>query len=286
MLTRIITAIVLIIATLAWLFIADYPVFTMGALLIYTVGAWEMGPLVGYAQRIPFLVLACVLSSALFFIAPPGLYVSHEVPAVLKVIICSSLPLWLVSLPLLWRYPQGQEWAHHKLYATIYGLWLLVPFLFALLTLRAQNYALDPKAGAYLVLSVMALVWCADSGAYFCGRFLGRHKMLPNVSPKKTLEGLLGGIVTALLGLFVFTKLGCFGSFAEQPLNLTVSGVLVILFSVEGDLVESMLKRIAGIKDSGRIFPGHGGMLDRIDSQLAAVPLFLTFNWLLGGELF
>lgn len=286
MLIRIITAVVLIAATLAWLFVADYPVYTMGALFIYTVGAWEMGPLLGYRNRIPFLVLAMLLSSLLFYIAPPGLYLTEPVTMLLKTLISSSLIIWLLSLPLLARFPQGQEWARSKLLTTVYGLWLLAPFLLGLLVLRAHNFGADPKSGAYLVLGVMALVWCADSGAYFCGRFFGRHKMLPNVSPKKTLEGLLGGIITAVAGLFIFKALGFFGLFAQHELSLLLSGILIILFSVEGDLVESMLKRMVGIKDSGKIFPGHGGMLDRIDSQLAAVPLFLTFNWLFNGELF
>ncbi len=286
MLTRIITAVVLIAATLAWLFVADYPVFTMGALFIYTVGAWEMGPLLGYKKRVPFLILAMLTACVLFYLAPPGLYVTGGIPRLVKLFIGSSLLLWVLSLPLLARYPDGQRWAANRVLTTLYGLWLLSPFLLGILVLRADNYLADPQSGARLVLAVMALVWCADSGAYFCGRALGRHKMLPAVSPKKTLEGLLGGLVTALIGLFCFYKLGWFGEFSSPQSALWVSGCLTIVGSVEGDLVESMLKRMVGIKDSGRIFPGHGGMLDRIDSQLAAVPLFLTLFWLMSGELF
>ena len=162
----------------------------------------------------------------------------------------------------------------------------MVPFIIGLLILRASEYGSDPKAGGFLVLSVMALVWCADSGAYFAGRFFGKHKMLPNVSPKKTLEGQIGGIVTALIGLYIFIELGWFGQYAINEGALYAASILTIVFSVIGDLVESMLKRLAYIKDSGTIFPGHGGMLDRIDSQLAAIPVFLTSLYIFSGVLF
>ena len=110
--------------------------------------------------------------------------------------------------------------------------------------------------------------------------------MLPNVSPKKTLEGLIGGIVTALIGLYIFIELGWFGQYAINEGALYAASILTIVFSVIGDLVESMLKRLANIKDSGTIFPGHGGMLDRIDSQLAAIPVFLTSLYIFSGVLF
>ena len=110
--------------------------------------------------------------------------------------------------------------------------------------------------------------------------------MLPNVSPKKTLEGLVGGIVTALMGMYVFLELGWFGQYAVNKAVLILACIMTIIFSVIGDLMESMLKRLVNIKDSGKIFPGHGGMLDRIDSQLAAIPIFLSTIWIASGEIF
>ncbi|MGN1281607.1 MAG: phosphatidate cytidylyltransferase [Succinivibrio sp.] len=286
MLIRIITAVVLIAAVLAWLFVADYAIFAMGALFMYAVGSYEMGPLIGFKKKIYFVAIALVASTLMFRITYPGRYVVEGIPAVSQYIVLSGILVWLVSIPLLLKYPKDTAWHRNIFINTLIALLMLIPFLQGLLILRATDYGFDRNAGALLVLSVMALVWCADSGAYFSGRFFGKRKMLPNVSPKKTLEGLAGGIITALIGLFVFVKLGWFGQYALNMPVLVISSVITIVFSVIGDLVESMLKRLAGIKDSGKIFPGHGGMLDRIDSQLAAIPVFLSCNWLFSGELF
>ncbi|MGN0894954.1 MAG: phosphatidate cytidylyltransferase [Succinivibrio sp.] len=286
MLTRIITAVVLIAAVLAWLFVADYEIFAMGALFMYAVSSYEMGPLIGFKKKYYFVAIALIASTVMFKFTNPGRYIIEGIPSVAQYIVASGLLVWLVSIPLLLKYPKDTAWHNNLIVNNVIALLMLVPFLQGLLILRASDYGFDRHSGALLVLSVMALVWCADSGAYFAGRFFGKTKMLPNVSPKKTVEGLIGGLICAVAGLFIFVELGWFGQYASNMPVLIISGVITIIFSVIGDLVESMLKRLAGIKDSGKIFPGHGGMLDRIDSQLAAIPVFLTCNWLFSGELF
>ena len=116
----------------------------------------------------------------------------------------------------------------------------------------------------------MLIVWATDTGAYFAGRTLGKHKLMPSVSPAKTLEGLAGGLLTSMLivaGVMYFSP--------QQELGLLVVVTLITaLASAFGDLSESMFKRVAVIKDSGTILPGHGGILDRIDSLTAAFPVF------------
>lgn len=281
--TRIITAFFLIAAVLAWLFLAPWAFFVMGALLIYIVAAWEMGPLLGYKSRIPFLVLCSAAASGLFMAAPPGEYISAGAPELVYEVALAGMPLWLISLPLLVYYPRGSAWHHNLIAATVFGLLMLLPFLAALLILRSTDYAADDRAGAWLVLAVMALVWAADSGAYFAGRALGKTPMIPRVSPHKTMEGLAGGILLALLAMLLMVRLGWFGSMGADLVTLLTASFFAILFSVAGDLTESMLKRLTGVKDSGKIFPGHGGMLDRIDSQLAAVPVFVCISRWLGG---
>ncbi|MDY6321297.1 MAG: phosphatidate cytidylyltransferase [Succinivibrio sp.] len=279
--TRIITGVILVAAVIAWLFFASYEVFAIGALFMYVVGAYEMGPLIGFKSRLSFVTLAVVAACIVFYFAVPGKFVTGEIPAWCYALTASGIALWVIALPLLYKFPKGCLWHKNRFLASVFSLWMLLPFLIGLLILRSSGYAQNPLQGAFLLAAVMALAILADTGAYFCGKALGKTPMIPRVSPHKTLEGLAGGLLLALLGMLVFIKLGWYAGYEAALIPMLVIGALTVLFSVVGDLVESMLKRLAGIKDSGRIFPGHGGMLDRIDSQLAVIPVFTGLNYLL-----
>ena len=130
-----------------------------------------------------------------------------------------------------------------------------------------------------LLLFLFLIVWGADSGAYFAGRKFGKNKLAPNISPGKTIEGLLGGLLVVVLITLLF-GLNNWGFDRQQVVAMMVIAILCALFSVAGDLTESRVKRIAGVKDSGNLFPGHGGVLDRIDAFTAAAPIF-SLGWLL-----
>lgn len=148
----------------------------------------------------------------------------------------------------------------------------------------ASVVALHSEAsGPVLVLYLFVLIWLADSGAYFAGRALGRHKLSPAVSPGKTWEGAIGGLAGAAVAALVLVL----GGFAGQlPLAAFVTlSLLVALVSIGGDLWESRLKREAGVKDSGSLLPGHGGMLDRVDSLIAAAPVYVLGLSLIRGAL-
>jgi phosphatidate cytidylyltransferase len=123
--------------------------------------------------------------------------------------------------------------------------------------------------GLAWVFAVLAVGWLGDTGAYFAGRAFGRHALYPKVSPKKTWEGAAGGITLATVGLFVVSELGLP---ALSALDVLILGPLLCVAGIFGDLAESMLKRSFGVKDTGRIMPGHGGLLDRIDSVLFVAP--------------
>lgn len=145
------------------------------------------------------------------------------------------------------------------------GICIFVPFALSLNILQT-------KFGAGYVLYVLALIWANDIGAFFAGTAYGKYLLAPTVSPKKTLEGLYGGIV---LGIVVIICGGFFLNIHGIRWSLWIMlGMVVSLWSVIGDLFESMLKRQAKVKDSGNLLPGHGGIYDRIDSLVAAVPLF------------
>lgn len=171
---------------------------------------------------------------------------------------------WVLNLFWVMHYPDKAEYWQSSFRRLVMGVWVLLPAWVGLNVLR--------ESGAVWLLFVLLLVWCADIGAYFAGRSFGRRKLAPRVSPGKSWEGVLGGLAcTAGLAVVyaLWQGLGAGGLFV-----LLLATLLVTLASVLGDLFESMLKRQRGIKDASNLLPGHGGVLDRIDSLTAALPLF------------
>lgn len=180
----------------------------------------------------------------------------------------ASVVIWLMALSWVRVFPTSTTWYGKQL--ALMGVVILTASITAIFYLW--------QLSAWWLLYVFLLVWCADSGAYFVGRKLGRRKMAPNVSPNKSMEGLAGGLITGLLFVVIISvfKLQLTGA---ALIAFVALSALTILASVLGDLFESMLKRRANVKDSGTILPGHGGVLDRIDSLLSATPIFALGFW-------
>ena len=173
-----------------------------------------------------------------------------------------------MALFLLVLYPRGTDiWFNNKSITISMGVMTILP------ASQSLNFLHDNfQAGAIILLYVLALVWIADSAAYFSGRALGKKKLAAAISPKKTVEGLAGGMVfslvyAAICGVFFHFSLSNWFCFV-------MISVVAALFSVVGDLFISMLKRCAGVKDSGKLLPGHGGIFDRLDGVCAAIPVF------------
>lgn len=183
---------------------------------------------------------------------------------------------WLVSL--LWLRHSGfarDPGGYSRMLKLAAGALATIPAWTAV----GYIHAGQPHGDRWLLVALF-VVWGADTGAYFTGRKLGRHKLAPRVSPNKTIEGLLGGLVVGVgVGLLAALSTGI--PVARLP-GLAVVCLVAALFSVIGDLVESLLKRQAGVKDSGRLIPGHGGVLDRVDGVLAALPAFALGKAVLG----
>lgn len=219
-------------------------------------GAWEWS---GFLQvRSLFTRLLYVLLTALWFVAGSALAFRQ---GQLDVVLWVAALWWLFALAWIGFAPgKCGRWP-----AAIAGWFVLAPAGVALLWIWV-----DPSYGLPWLLYVLLLVWSADTGAYFAGRAFGRHKLAPRVSPGKTWEGAVGG----LLGVTVLAVLAAPLLGAQRPVLLVVS-LVIGCFSIVGDLIESLFKRHAGLKDSGRLIPGHGGLLDRVDSILAAAPLLL-----------
>jgi phosphatidate cytidylyltransferase len=150
--------------------------------------------------------------------------------------------------------------------------------------LRYHQYAVGALAGTVLVMFPIAVTWATDTGAYAFGRMFGKHKLIPSVSPAKTIEGALGGLIIAVLGAWLYVQflLEPLASLSLIPLGILAFGIIVGVVGQTGDLVESMLKRDAGVKDSSKLLPGHGGILDRFDSLLFVLPVaYLLLGYLL-----
>ena len=253
--------------------------------LISLLGFWEWTqfsgiPSLAYPMRVAVLLLSVLFIAVTFWIIP------YDIPSLTQV-LDSHLKLltlgniwWLVAIALVINYPEKLAfWQKSFILKFAFGVLTLIPFLWSVILLRSVNYSVDPYYGAKLVLLVCLLVWSADSGAYFIGKYFGRYKMSPLVSPNKTIEGLFGGVLVSFIVGWAYTY--SFDIKCGSPvLMLFISGATVMM-SVLGDLVESMFKRVADIKDSSNLIPGHGGVLDRIDSLTAAFPIFafLYFNF-------
>jgi phosphatidate cytidylyltransferase len=155
------------------------------------------------------------------------------------------------------------------------GVFVVFPAFVGLMTLHGSE-----PYGHWWTFLALAIVWAADIGAYFSGRFLGKRKLAPNISPGKTWAGVVGAFVAGAL----IAELGgwLLGVEGAGLFGLAVLAVVTVAAAVVGDLVESLMKRHAQVKDSGRMFPGHGGLLDRMDSVFAAVPVFALGKLLLG----
>ena len=259
---RIVTAVVLVaVLLLAFLLLPK----AFGAVLIafFVFGAaWEWSGFLGHpgsAGRLAYVV-AVAMATGLAEVAVPGI-----VP--ISTVAAASMLWWAFAFVWILRYqpPIG------RLAAMVCGILVLLP---AWLSLVALLYT--RVDGRKLLLLALATVWAADVGAYFAGRRFGRVKLAPQVSPGKTWEGVIGGLICAALTAAAGAAVLGHPVGPALPLGLSVAAI-----SVVGDLTVSMFKRNAGLKDSGNLFPGHGGVLDRVDSVTAAAPLFvLEAGWL------
>ncbi len=240
--------------------------------LFVAMAAWEWSALAGVEARLARTgyVVLMLLCLPLVWLLAPGAWHAF--------ILALAALWWLVlalRLTLIQRIDQAPPLEPSLL---VLGALLLVTPWLALVHLHAM-----PAHGPLIALSLLMLIWIADSAAYFSGRRFGRAKLSALLSPGKTWVGVYTGVATAAgWGLLVALMLGL-GT--TQGLLLLLICVLTAVMSVVGDLFESLLKRRRGMKDAGSLLPGHGGILDRIDSLIAAAPIFtLGFIWLIGGQ--
>ncbi|MBU2886976.1 phosphatidate cytidylyltransferase [Gilvimarinus agarilyticus] len=266
---RVITAIVLAAVFLGVLFFLPIPLFPAFVATIVLISAWEWANLCGFTalwQRALYVIFqAAAIAGAALYVGALPLGGATPIDAELhyRPILIAGCTWWALALLWVQGYPTSALLWRHPALRAVMGFFVLVP------TWAGLSYVRLQEQGAWLVLMIVAVVATADIGGYFVGRRFGQRKLAPNVSPGKTWEGFLGGVsANVCLALLVWF-------FTGQALWAIIALVLpTSLVSVLGDLLESMVKRERGIKDSSALLPGHGGVLDRVDSLTAAVPVF------------
>ena len=276
--TRVITALVLLGAFLAALFWLSSPAWAVFVGVLVVPAAWEWGKLIRLPRlaRGLYVLIVAAVCAALFGLeqakSPTGAVVLQpdglQIGGLHAAVYLGASLFWMVVVPLwLWRswLPQTR-WL-----AALTGLLVLVPIWLALVELR--------KLGPSLLLLLMSVAWISDSAAYFTGRRFGRHKLAPSISPGKTWEGVAGAALAVSLyaAIWSFTWQAYFPR-VLKPMHFGAFGMLLFLWlltaiGIYGDLFESALKRRAGVKDSGALLPGHGGVLDRIDALTSVLPV-------------
>ncbi|MGV0962985.1 MAG: phosphatidate cytidylyltransferase [Polynucleobacter sp.] len=264
--TRIITATILMAVLLPILFLLP-PIYLGGFFLAALVAAaWEWSRMIApEAKKAAWLYAAFCLAIILFLLGTQA--ISWQFSLLMMAVL-----FWFFLAPFILAKGMNLSLQKFKPFYSIAGLIILPATWFALVFLR--------ELGLVFLLSSMALVWVADIGAYFVGKAFGKHKLAVNISPGKSIEGALGGLALCYIYAFLcvmYLPLGdtLFGAWAIRfgwvPMFLMVT--VLAAFSVFGDLFESQLKRLAGVKDSSHLLPGHGGVLDRVDALIPTMPI-------------
>ena len=259
---RIITAVVLAVLFLGVLLFLPPLATVIVVTALVLAGAWEWSAFLRAQRgiaRTAYVVLVALLLAAVWYAA--------AIADVLHIVLVTTLVWWLIALAWIIFAPHSvAPWS-----AGLAGALALVPAWLALVRMR------DLPHGAQWVLFTLLLVWSADIGAYFAGHRFGRIRLAPEVSPGKTWEGVIGGVALSAIVAVVG------GAWFALPLyNFVPLCLAAVAFSIVGDLTESLLKRFAGVKDSGTLFPGHGGVMDRIDSVTGAAPVLFFGLTVLG----
>jgi phosphatidate cytidylyltransferase len=269
---RLLTVVVVLPLLLACIFLLPNPGWALLMTVPTTLAALEWSKLSGYGRRARAMFVAAVLASCLLLIAvAAGPRSPAMVMNLATVLFVLALLFWAIAVP-VWLYSKWQ--VSHPLLLAVAGWIVLVPAWLAVVRLQQS---------AWLLLVVLGVVWIADTAAYFAGHRFGRNKLAPQISPGKTWEGVIGAYI-AVLGYALAASLILQPSAnGYDHLAVLLFACVLTAFGIVGDLFESWIKRQAGAKDSGQLLPGHGGVLDRIDSLTAALPFaalyFIQVAW-------
>jgi phosphatidate cytidylyltransferase len=262
---RIITALILLPVVVLAILYLPHPAFALLWAVVLNLAAWEwsaLSRLRSSASRITWLF---VIDAALL-----ALWFNINVSVITDSVMLLAAGFWVVvAVSLIFditrRMADLSAMAYRAVSITA-GVLVIVPAWLALVLLHASQTS--------SVLLIFCLVWSADTGAYFAGRRFGKRKLAPSISPGKSWEGVIGGLLLSLALVYVWSVMG--GIPQAEQVAFMIIAMIAVMTSIYGDLLESVFKRVSGIKDSGQILPGHGGAMDRLDSITAAGPIFVV----------
>ncbi len=278
--TRLLAALIMApIAILSVLFVPT-PILAALSAVLFLIALWEwlkLAEIDDTLARSVLLLCNAALMAALVWGSRSAQGGSF---ALLQLVVVIGVAWWLLAMVWMRHYHFASDHdSHARAFKLLAGTLAVIPAWCALGLIHASK----PNGHQWLLLALF-LVWAADTGAYFAGRQFGgkffKRKLAPRISPNKTIEGLIGGLLLAMVVAIVGALL--IGVRADQLPGIALVALITALFSVFGDLFESLLKRHVGAKDSGDLIPGHGGVLDRVDSVLAALPVFALGKLWLG----
>ncbi len=276
---RIITGLVLLVIIFITLFFMPPPVFSCVLILVFSIAAWEWANFAEIENQFMRCLYAFSISVVIIYCTYFAQIVTGNVlVTIIRDIVGIGCTWWAIALLWVISYPASIVYWHYKIVKMLMGFLVLVPSAIGLIYL-----SILPVIGDWVFLYLVGIVVAADVGAYFVGKSFGKAKLAPLVSPGKSWAGFWGGLLSAIiLAMIVSSKYVVFA--ALSPISLILVTFFTALASVLGDLVESMMKRERGIKDSSQLLPGHGGFMDRIDSITAAAPVFTLLMLLLQAQ--
>ncbi|MCJ8312118.1 MAG: phosphatidate cytidylyltransferase [Saccharospirillaceae bacterium] len=266
---RVLTALVLAPLMIVGIFFLSSTYFPYFIMLIVALASWEWAKLSGFTPN----VIRVGYAVAIVLFGYMTLRYGDDVQS-LNWTLRLAVIWWVIALICVLTFPKAKMLWNSKIARLVIGVFVIVPMWIGLVMLKGMG-----DDAEYYLVWLMCLVWGADSGAYFAGRHFGKTKLAEKISPKKTWEGVYGGMLTAMI-FSVIAAVSLFDVANYSILDwtlLVVMSVVVVFISVVGDLFESLLKRHENIKDSSQLLPGHGGVMDRVDSLVAAVPFFVLF---------
>lgn len=265
---RVVTAMLLLPAVVWLVFFADSHWFSVSFGIIIVLSAWEWSRFAGFEKLIARAACCGVVALLLVCL---GLWLT---PLMAHALIAFAVIWWLVIATLIIFYQlQNVPPSVSRLFSLASGLVVLVTAWLSLILLHDQG----STTGRVLVMILLLMIWAADIGAYFAGKRWGRTPLASHISPKKTREGALAGLGAAAIVALVYADHSTMQG--DDIIIFLLISIITVMISIVGDLFESLLKRSANLKDSGGLLPGHGGIMDRIDSLTAAAPVFLAGLW-------